>query len=100
MRESVSSDRRPQKDSQFEVTGAGTVSPGDVRQLGSNAVVPTLFPQKPIVVFGGGPLLEITALHLSQGRFEPWNVRGGDPLCVLTQPPQLAGLRSVQADAP
>jgi hypothetical protein len=77
---SVSSDRRAQKDSQFEVTSAGTVSPGDVRQLGSNPVVPTLFPHKSIVVFGGGLLLGITAFHVSQRRFKPWSVRGGDSL--------------------
>jgi hypothetical protein len=36
------SDRRAQKDSQFEVTGAGTVEPEELRQLGSNPVAPTL----------------------------------------------------------
>jgi hypothetical protein len=35
------SDRSAQKDYQFEVTGAGIVTPEDVRQLGSNPVVPT-----------------------------------------------------------
>src|SRR5262245_31239497 len=44
---SVSSDRRAQKDSQFEVTGAGNVAPEDVRQLGSNPVVPNFFRKKP-----------------------------------------------------
>ena len=38
---SVSSDRSAQKDSQFEGTGARTVASEDVRQLGSNPVVPT-----------------------------------------------------------
>jgi hypothetical protein len=38
---SVSSDPSAQKDCQIEVTGAGTGAPEDVRQLGSNPVVPT-----------------------------------------------------------
>ncbi len=36
----VSSDRRAQKDSRFEVIGAGTGVPEDVSQLGSSSVVP------------------------------------------------------------
>ena len=36
-----------QKDSQFEVRGAGTVGREDVRQLGSSPVVPTVFQKKP-----------------------------------------------------
>ncbi len=49
------SDRRAQKDSQFDVIGARTVGPEDLGQLGSNPVVPIIVQVKPFGAFVEGP---------------------------------------------